>query len=152
MATVLNRAGLHSQQAIVILPRFLRIISLVYTLQLHDFPRSTSSGKSGLERRASSHSRNLSQMDPWLWGWAQLMTFPQGDFSGVLVSFSAHRLNQDHLRLYHWTSDVRKKWGCWNIFPKRPLMRPPSSQSPALEYWEVQPWANFRKDPFILLF
>lgn len=77
MATVLNRAGLHSQQAIVILPRFLRIISLVYTLQLHDFPRSTSSGKSGLERRASSHSRNLSQMDPWLWAWAQLMTFPQ---------------------------------------------------------------------------
>lgn len=31
-------------------------------------------------------------------------------------------------------------------------MCPPSSQSPALEYWEVQPWANFRKDPCTLLF
>ena len=29
-------------------------------------------------------------------------------------------------------------------------MYPPSSQSPVLEYWEVQPWSNFRKDPFVL--
>ena len=49
VATVLNRAGLHSLQAAAILPRFLRITFLVFTLWLQDFPQSTSSGKRGFK-------------------------------------------------------------------------------------------------------
>ena len=49
VATVLNRAGLHSLQAAAILPRFLRITFLVFTLRLQDFPQSTSSGKRGFK-------------------------------------------------------------------------------------------------------
>ena len=47
VATVLNRAGLHSLQAAAILPWFLRITFLVFTLRLQNFPQSTSSGKRG---------------------------------------------------------------------------------------------------------
>ena len=69
VATVLNRAGLHSLQAAAILPWFLRITFLVFTLQLQNFPQST------LGSGASSHGHHPGQTDPQLWSQAQLTAF-----------------------------------------------------------------------------
>lgn len=129
MATLLNRANLLSQRTVVIFLQFLRIISLVFILSSSRIVCRAHA----LWLRKKGFRHFLGQTNPWprLWGWAQLSTFPPGDFYGALGSFSASRVNQDYLNLYHWTSGMRRKLGSWNFFsqeaPNLPTSLPVTS-------------------------
>lgn len=129
MATLLNRTNLHSTRTVAILLQFLRIISLGFILSSSKIVCKAHA----LCLRKKGFQHFLGQTNPWprLCGWVQLSTFPQGDFSGALVSFSASRVNQDYLKLCHWTSGMRKKLGSWNFFsqeaPNLPTSLPVTS-------------------------